>query len=311
MNVGCKFLALVTLLRIFLCFPLHSWPPIALSEGPVRQRSAYCVAPQISSCNSSRSNSTASGCTHSRYGLEKDLLYNFWSSDSQNRGAFLRTLLAFDLLSGKVSSLRNSTVESIQLGPTLTWWIWTPFPPFSVGLYKSSAIITRGKLCAEEVTSVARESTCVFLLLGIYDKLKDSNPDCKCLTWFKYSCILRSLASNSPWTWPTTSLELENIPIAFPPIFWTMVILTNRALYSTSLFVVEKPNLKDFSIVILSGDIRTSPTLDPLWFATPLCERPCPRPVFIGCWAKPTWIGGVVLLPLKMEVRLVIFFPLD
>ena len=31
---------------------------------------------------------------------------------------------------------------------------------------------------------------------------------------------------------------------------------------------------------------------------------------FIGCWAKPTWIGGVVLLPLKMEVRLVIIFPL-
>ena len=41
------------------------------------------------------------------------------------------------------------------------------------------------------------------------------------------------------------------------------------------------------------------------------CERPRPRPVFMMCWAKPTWMGGVLLLPLKMEVRLVIFFPLD
>ena len=43
MNVGCKSLALVTLLRILLCFPLHIWPPIALSEGPVRQSSTSCV----------------------------------------------------------------------------------------------------------------------------------------------------------------------------------------------------------------------------------------------------------------------------
>ena len=221
--------------------------------------------PQIPSCNSSRSSSTASRFMHSRYGPEKVLLYNFWSLESQNRGDFLHTLLALDLPSGKIYSLRNSTIESIQLGPTFIWWIWTLFPPLSVGLHKSSTRITRGKLCAEGVASVVRKSACVFLLLGIYDKLKDSNPDCKCLTWFKYSCILRSLASNSPWTWPTTSLESENISIAFPPIFWTMVIPTSRA----SLFVAEKPNLKDFSIVILSRDIRTSPTPDPLWFAAP------------------------------------------
>ena len=35
------------------------------------------------------------------------------------------------------------------------------------------------------------------------------------------------------------------------------------------MFVAEKPNHKDFSIVILSGDIRTSLTLDPFWFAAP------------------------------------------
>ena len=31
-----------------------------------------------------------------------------------------------------------------------------------------------------------------------------------------------------------------------------------------------------------------------------MCERPRPRPV-LWCWAKPTWMGGVVLLPLKMD----------
>ena len=39
-------------------------------------------------------------------------------------------------------------------------------------------------------------------------------------------------------------------------------------------------------------------------------ERPRPRPV-LWCWAKPTWMGGVMLLPLKMKVLLVIFSPLD
>ena len=129
--------------------------------------------------------------------------------------------------------------------------------------------ITRGKLWAEEVARVAKESAWVFPLLGMCSKLKDSNLDCKFLTWLKYSCILTFLASNSPWTWPTTNIEFENISIAFPPILWTMVIPTKRASYLASLFVVEKPNLKNFSIVILSRDIKTSPTPDLLWFATP------------------------------------------
>ena len=36
-----------------------------------------------------------------------------------------------------------------------------------------------------------------------------------------------------------------------------------------------------------------------------------PNPLFIRCWAKPMWMGGIVLLSLKMEVWLVIFSPLD
>ena len=57
----------------------------------------------------------------SRYGQEKERLYNFWTSDSQKQGAFLRTLSTSDLSYDKMSSLKNSTIGSIQLGPTLTW----------------------------------------------------------------------------------------------------------------------------------------------------------------------------------------------
>ena len=44
MNVWSKSLALITLLHILLSFHLHIWPPITLSEGPVRQRSTPCMA---------------------------------------------------------------------------------------------------------------------------------------------------------------------------------------------------------------------------------------------------------------------------
>ena len=48
-----------------------------------------------------------------------------------------------------------------------------------------------------------------------------------------------------------------------------MAIPCNKASYSASLFVAENPSLKDFSMVALLGEIRTSPTSDPLWFAAP------------------------------------------
>ena len=69
--------------------------------------------PQIPSCNSSMSSFDASGCMHSKYGPEKKRLYNFSSSDSQNRRTILCTLSASDFSSGKISSLRNSTIRSI------------------------------------------------------------------------------------------------------------------------------------------------------------------------------------------------------
>ena len=154
----------------------------------------------------------------SRYGPKKERLYSFWSSDNQKRDAFLRTLSASDLSFGKMSSLKNSTMRSIQLSPTLTWWTWTTFLLTFMSLHKFSIRITRCKLCTEEVASVARESACVFPLLGTCSRVKDSNPDCKCLAWLKYPYILSSLASSSPFTWPTTSFESENIFTTFPPI---------------------------------------------------------------------------------------------
>ena len=131
--------------------------------------------PQIPWCNSSRSSSDASGCMLSKYSPEKEHLYNFWSLDSQNWGAFLRTLLVSNFPSAKIFSLRNSTIESIQLGPTLIWWIWTISFFISVGLHKSSTRITQGELYAEEVARMARELAWVFPLLGMCSKLKDLN----------------------------------------------------------------------------------------------------------------------------------------
>ena len=154
--------------------------------------------PQIPSCYSLRSNSDTSGWMQSRYGPKKKRLYNFWSSDNQKQGTFLRTLSPSDLSSSKMSSLKNSTMESIQLGPTLTCWTWTTFPFTSVGLHKSSIRITRGKLYTKEVASMARESACVFPLLGTCSRLNDSKFDCKYLTWLKYLAFSHLLLLTRP-----------------------------------------------------------------------------------------------------------------
>ena len=206
--------------------------------------------PQIPSCSSSRSDSNISGCTQSRYGPEKERLYNFLSLDNQNRGAFLCIFLASAFSSGNISLSRNSSIGSIQLSPKLIWWIWSKSFFIGVGMHKSLIIITQGKFCAEEVARIAKESAWVFPLLGICDKSKNSNFACIRLTWPKYSCILVSRASSSPFTGPTTSLESENISTALPPIFWTIVIPISKVSYSASLFVVENSNFKDFSMVI-------------------------------------------------------------
>ena len=130
--------------------------------------------------------------------------------------------------------------------------------------------MTRGRLWADEDASVARESTYVFPFLGMWCRLNDSNFDCRNLTWFKYPYILSSLASNSPPTWLTTSLESENTFMAYSPILWTMDTPSNKASYSTSLFVAENPGFSNFSIVSFPGEIKTSPTPEPLWFDAPL-----------------------------------------
>ena len=174
--------------------------------------------PQIPSCNSSKCNFDASGWMQSRYGPENEHLYSFWSLDSQNWGAFLCIFSAFDFSSGKTSLLRNWIIGSIQLDPILTWWTQIIFPLILKGLHRSSMRITWGKFYTEEIASVARESAWVFPLLGMCCRLNDSTFIFRCLIWAKYPCILSSLASNLPFTWPMTSLEFENILADFPPI---------------------------------------------------------------------------------------------
>ena len=154
--------------------------------------------PQIPSCNSSRSSSNALGCIHSKCGPKKEHLYNFWSSDSQNQGSFRRTLSPSDFSLGKISSLRkkNYGVHLARSHPNLMDMDHLILHLNS--LHRFSTRITRGRLYAEKVASGARESAWVFPLLGMFCKLKESKPNCKCLTWLKYFYILMSLASNSP-----------------------------------------------------------------------------------------------------------------
>ena len=99
---------------------------------------------------------------------------------------FLRIFSASIFSSGKMSSFRNRMMESIQLGPALIWLIWT-ISPVLASLYKSSTRITRGKSYAEEVASITKESTYALPLLGTCSKSKESNFNCKYLTWLKYS----------------------------------------------------------------------------------------------------------------------------
>ena len=147
---------------------------------------------QIPSCSSSRSDFDASGCTQSRYGPEKEHVYNFLSSDSQNWGVFLCTFSASNFSSSNISFSRNSSIGFIQLGPTLIWWTWSKSLFIGVAVHRSSTSITLGKSYAKKVARVAKESAWVFPLLGICDKSKNSNFVCICLTWSKYSCILAS-----------------------------------------------------------------------------------------------------------------------
>ena len=70
---------------------------------------------------------------------------------------------------------------SILLGPILTWGKQIIFPLILEGLHRSSMRITRGKFCADDVASVARESARVFPLLGMCCRLNDLNFSYRCL----------------------------------------------------------------------------------------------------------------------------------
>ena len=192
---------------------------------------------------------------------------------------------------------------SIQLGPTLTSWERTVFFATSFALLRCSTRIIRRSSPAEEVVSVANESVWVFPLLEMCDKLNRSKLGHRHLTWLRYSCILISLAFNSPFTWPTTSLESKNISTIFPPIFCTMAIPCNKASYSASLFVAENPSLRDFSIIVFSRDIRTSPPQ--ILFDLLRCQH-TPSNMGVSAWRlrRPTFLPRrAVRLPFLLAIR--------
>ena len=164
-----------------------------------------------------------------------------------------------------MSSLRNSTMGSIQLGPTLNWWARTTFPVTFVGLHKSSIRITQGKLCVEEIASMARESACVFPLLRMWSRLNDSNFDYKCLTWLKYPCILSSLASSSP--------PLSQRPVLSPRTF----LLLFLPLFEPWTFPPTKPHIQSHCLWLRSPILMISQ-----WWASQVRSKLTPHQIPLG-----------------------------
>ena len=126
--------------------------------------------------------------------------------------------------------------------------------------------MTRGRFDPKEVASIANNSTWEFCPLKICVKVKLLKQDWACLTLSRYSCIRGSLASNFPLTCLTTKLESNYTSTTFPPSLITIVIPTNKASYSVSLFVA---NYRDFSNTSFLGETSTILSPKPFWFATP------------------------------------------
>ena len=163
----------------------------------------------------------------------------------------------------------NETTRSIQLGSMCTTLTGMGVLLSWLEVDKLSTIIILGKLSPMEVCRVASELAWVFLLLDTWFMVKVPKLACNCFTWPKYHHILWSLASNSPWTCPTTSLESQKTLMDSPSSFLIESKTVMRASYYTSLFVAKKSNLKDFSMVMCSREIMTVSILEPLILVVP------------------------------------------
>ena len=71
------------------------------------------------------------------------------------------------------------------------------------------------------------------------------------------------------WTCPAMSLESQYALTTLPPSFYLAITPASKASYSASLFVAEKPSLRDFSKVIPFGEIIMIPLPNPFWLAAP------------------------------------------
>ena len=82
-----------------------------------------------------------------------------------------------------------------------------------LGLGSTSQIISGAVDVSTELASFARESTCAFWDLGMWTNVNFLNFLTNLLTCCRYIFMLSSLASNSPFTYPTISWESEKVII--------------------------------------------------------------------------------------------------
>ena len=89
---------------------------------------------------------------------KKNAYITFYPRTAKTEELFFVFFLVSDFSSGNISLSMNSDMGSIQLGPSLIWWIQGTSLCNGVGVHKSSISITRGKSCAEDVAKVTKES---------------------------------------------------------------------------------------------------------------------------------------------------------
>lgn len=117
--------------------------------------------------------------------------------------------------------------------------------------------------------NVTREFAWLFCPQEIQVTFTVLNYACNDWATFRYFNILESFASKSPWNWHTTNWESEHISTSVAPILTTAQNLANKASHSTSLFESQKPNLRECSILMPSGDSNTILTPESRAFDAP------------------------------------------
>ena len=101
---------------------------------------------------------------------------------------------------------------------------------------------------------------------------------------FGQTILFTLMASTNPFLIPQYSLShaiLQDLEIFFA-IAWAIWINKNKIVHKDS-------SLLPFQVWQLEKNVSEDFVSSITWdIGQPRCERPRPRPIFIGCWAKPT-----------------------